>query len=668
MSDGTSANSTTLPPDDPDKEFFVKVDIVPDPGFKLVFDGMTVTEELGRPFLITLDLSSGTILGNSGSLLGSSVTVTMTGADKTTETYFNGILTRIGYAGVSGGVYSYHVELRPWIWLLTRTRDHKIFQNMSAWDIIQKVISDADFSGMQQDKRQSSAGATPVLKYCVQYGETSYDFITRLMEQFGIYYFFTHAEGSHTLVFADDAGSHTTIGDLPFYFTQVEHRAVQDHVFDFSADLHLQSGAYTHRDYDFTTPAADLTTKSLQPGPGQSKYSKFEVYEYPGRYFDPSVGSTLVGLRMQEIAARTQLFDGKTNSRKLRAGVTFSLTEFVDTPLNQPYLVTHAVTTMTVAEGSSDKRGNLIDSQRVAFTAIPTTVPFKLEQLTPRPMIRGPQTAVVVGDSGDEITTDQYGRIKVQFYWDRVGTKDQNSSCWIRVAQTWGGAGWGAIFIPRIGMEVVVTFIDGNPDRPLVTGVVYNATQTVPNTLPDKKVLTTFKTNSSKGGGGYNEFTFDDTKGNEMVTFQAQYNYNKTVLNNEVVNITQDTTTTVKQGNRSMTVSQGNDTHTVSQGNRSATVSQGNESLTVSAGNQTIAITAGGSKTTTGQDFEVTATGSIKLTATASITLTCGPSSIQISPSGITISSPQISGTADASMSLDGGGSMSLTAGMVSIN
>jgi type VI secretion system secreted protein VgrG len=663
MSDSDSQNAS---PSDSGDDFYVTVTVTPDPGFKLVFDGLTATEELGRPFLIALNLSSGQVVANMGSMLGSSVTVTMLGADKSTKTYFNGILTRISYSGVSGGVYSYHVELRPWIWLLTRTQDCKIFQNMSAWDIIQKVISDAGFSGMQQDKRQNSAGATPVLKYCVQYDETAFDFITRLMEQFGIYYFFTHDDGKHTLVFADDTGSHTSIGELPFYFTQVEHRAVEDHVFDWSADMHLQSGAFTFRDYDFTTPSADLTSKSLQPGPGQSQYSKFEVYEYPGRYYDPSVGSTLAGLRMQEIAARAQLFDGKSNSRALRSGMLFTLTKFSeDSDMNQAYLVTHATTTLTMAEGSSDQRGNLIDSQRVSFTAMPSKVPFKLEPRTPRPMIRGPQTALVVGESGDEITTDQYGRIKVQFYWDRVGTKDQNSSCWIRVSQTWGGAGWGGIVIPRIGMEVVVTFIEGNPDRPLVTGVVYNATQTVPNALPDKKVLSTFKSNSSKGGGGFNELTFDDTKGNEAVNFQAQYNYNKTVLNNEVVKITQDTTTTVDKGNRSVTVSQGNDSHTVSQGNQSVTVSQGNQSVTVSAGNQTI---AGSSKTTAGQNFEVTANAEIQLTATASITLTCGASSIKISPSGITMSGPQIQGTANASMSLNGGGSMTLQAGMISIN
>ncbi len=646
-----------------DGSSFVTLTVSPDPGFKLRFDGMTATEELGRPFLIAVDASSGEVKGNISSMLGSSVTVTMTSASGD-KTYFNGILARAAYAGMAGGVYRYHFELRPGIWLLTRRQDCKIFQQQSTWDIITTTIGADGFDN--EDKRQNQIGDT-ALDYCVQYRETSFDFASRLMETVGLYYYFTHADGKHTLVMADDPNSHTALGTaIPFYFSQTEVRAVEDHIWEWTADLHLQPGAYTYRDYNFTTPSADLTAKSLYSS--QHPYSGFEIYDYPGVYDTAAAGQKLTDVRMQDLSARVQVFEGKSNARGIRAGVKFSMSGFADESLNQEYLVTRAVTTLTIAEGASDSRGNLVDSHRVDFTAIPGSTPFRLEPRTPRPVVRGPQTALVVGDSGEEITTDQYGRIKVQFYWDRVGTKDQNSSCWIRVAQSWGGAGWGAMFIPRMGMEVVVEFLEGNPDRPLVTGVVYNATQTVPYPLPDKKVVSTFKTNSSKGGGGSNELRFDDTKGSEEVFFQAQYNYNKVVLNNETVKVTQDTTTTVAQGNRSVTVSQGNDSHTVSTGNRSATVSQGNDSLTISAGNHTLNVSAGSSQTTTGQSFQVTANTSITLSATSSIQLSCGPSSIQISPSGITISGPQISGNADASMSLSGGGSMSLTAGMISIN
>ena len=388
----------------------------------------------------------------------------------------------------------------------------------------------------------------------MQYRETAFDFVTRLMEQFGIYYYFTHTDGAHTLMLSDDPNSHSSIGKaLPFYFGQTEQRSVEDHVWEWTSDLQLRPGAHSYRDYNFTTPSADLTAKSLQPG--SHKYGSFEVYDYPGLYGTVTDGQTLADVRMQEHKTFVQVFDGRSNARSIRAGVKLSLENTADTALAQEYLVIRAITNLTMAEGSSDTRGQLVDSHRVSLSAIPGTTPFRLPQTTPKPMIRGPQTAIVVGASGDEITTDQYGRIKVQFNWDRVGTNDQNSSCWIRVAQSWAGLGWGSIFIPRIGMEVVVSFLEGNPDRPLITGVVYNATQTVPYALPDNKTRSTVKTNSSTGGGGFNEFRFEDKAGSEEIFFQAQKDYNKTVLNNETSTVTQDSTTTIKQGNRSITVS-----------------------------------------------------------------------------------------------------------------
>jgi type VI secretion system secreted protein VgrG len=639
MSDSSTAPATGIS--------YVTVTVNPPPdGFTLVFDGLEATEELGRPFLIQLNLSSGKARGNIESTLGASITVTMTDTDKN-KTYFNGIVTRAAYTGMDGGVYRYHVELRPWIWLLTRTNDCKIYQKKSVWDIINAVFKFYDFDAIE-DKRQAQAGST-VLDYCVQYRESAFDFVTRLMEQYGIYYYFKHEDGKHTLMLADDPNSHTALPKaLPFYFGQAEQRAVEDHVWEWTSDLQIRPGAYSYRDYNFTTPALDLTAKSLHPG--QHTHGTFEIYDYPGIYENASDGQKLSDVRMQEHKARLQVFDGRSNARGIRAGVKLSLEKTADTALAQDYLVIKATTTMTLAEAASDTRGALIDSVRVSFAAIPGTTPFRLEMKTQRPMIRGPQTAVVVGESGEEITTDQYGRVKVQFPWDRVGTKDENSSCWIRVAQSWGGAGWGSMFIPRIGMEVVVVFLEGNPDRPLITGIVYNATQTVPYPLPDKKVVTTFKTNSSKGGGGSNELRFDDTKSNEEVFFQAQYNYNKVVLNNETVKITQDTTTTVDKGNRSVTLNTGNDSHTVTQGNHTVKISAGNQTTTISAGDHKLDVTAGNSTTSAGQAIKMTGNSAIELTCggasikmdPASITLTMGGSSVKLDASGVTVAGPII--------------------------
>lgn len=643
---------------------YVTVAFSPDPGFKLVFDGLTMTEEMGRPFLIELSLSSGKARSDIDSVLGSTVTVTMTDADKS-KTYFNGIVSRANFVGQHGGVYHYHIEVRPWLWLLSHTRDCKIFQKMSPWDIINKVLKDQGFSAVE-DKRQNQAGST-ALDFCVQYNESSFAFITRLMEEFGLYFYVTHDDGEHKLVFADDPGSHTVQGDpIPFYFAQTEQRAVDDHVWEWTSDHHLMPGAQTLRDYNFTTPSADLTAKSLKAG--EHPHGTLEVYEYPGRYDDVDNGQTLASVRMQHYTAAVQTYTGRTNARRVRVGNKIKLKDTTDPTAAKEYLITGVKITMTIAEGNSDTRGQLIDSQRVNFSAIPGDTPFRLAPLTPRPLIRGPQTAKVVGVSGDEVTTDQYGRIKVKFFWDRDPGADENSSCWIRVAQSWAGAGWGTMFIPRIGMEVVVEFLEGNPDRPLVTGVVYNATQTVPDALPDNKTRSTIKTNSSTGGGGFNELRFEDKAGSEEVFFQAQKDYHKVVLNNETIEITNDTVTTVKQGKREVTVSQGNNALTVSQGNNTTTISEGNDSTTVSAGNHKLDVTAGGSKTTTGQSYEVTAQASIKLTATASIELTVGGTSFKMDASGITFSGPKVQGSATAEMALDGGGMMELTGGLIKIN
>ena len=274
---------------------------------------------------------------------------------------------------------------------------------------------------------------------------------------------------------------------------------------------------------------------------------------------------------------RRKILFGSSNSRRLYCGCKFTMSQFYQTSENIEYTLISTNFSISMAEAMSTGGGEMRDTFDCSFQAIPGTTPFRLERQTPRPMIRGPQTAKVVGQSGDEITTDQYGRIKVKFFWDRSSAQDENSSCWIRVAQSWASTSWGSIFIPRVGTEVVVEFLEGNPDYPIVTGSVYNANQTVPYTLPDNKTRSTLKTNSSTGGSGYNELRFEDKAGSEEVYFQAQKDYNMVIVQG-------NSTVTVQQGNHSHTVSKGNNTTTISQGNNSTTVSQGNESLTVSAG------------------------------------------------------------------------------------
>jgi type VI secretion system secreted protein VgrG len=489
------------------------------------------------------------------------------------------------------------------------------------------------------------------------------------MEKYGIYYFTTHQNGHHTLVFADDPNSHTSIGEpIPFRYQQGEVRKTQDHVWQWSADLALHSGKVTYRDYNFLTPSLDLETKSVSASaPPKDNY---EAYDYPGQYANAGDGQKVVTVRMQSIAARNEMLTGATNARGMVTGGKFTLSEYPDSTQNREYLVVATTTTYTLSEGRADTRVDALDQFECRLLAIPDTTPYRLPQTTPWPRMRGPQTARVVGKSGDEVTTDAYGRIKVQFPWDRLGKSDENSSCWIRVSQTWAGLGWGAMVIPRIGQEVIVEYLDGNPDRPIVTGCVYNATNTVPYALDANKTRSTFKTNSSLGGGGYNELRFEDKKGSEEVYFQAQKDYNVVVLNNETVKITQDFTTTVDKGNRATTVSTGNDTLTVSQGNRSVTVSQGNDSHTVSQGNRSATVSQGNDSLTvsTGNHSIEVSAGTSSLTAAQSITLKVGSNSIVISTSGITINGTQITASATGEFQASAGGTMALQAPSIALN
>jgi len=624
---------------------FAEVKIDPDPGIKLLLRSLHAIEELGRPFEYELGLSSDKAKPDLTSWLGASCTLSVTLPDKS-KRYFNGIIARAVYDGLRSGASHYRVELRPWIWLLSRVQDCFIFQNKSVWDIINAIFSAAGFTKLE-DKRQNQAGSQ-VLEYCVQYNETSLDFVTRLMEKYGIYYYFTHKDGEHTLVFADDPNSHTALPKaIPFIFRQTQHSTVEDHVWGWTADQRLQPGKTTFKDYNFTTPSADLTAKSTQSA--EHPYSSFEIYEFPGPYPAAADGQKISDVRMQRFTAQALNLQGASNSRLLYTGCHFTLSGFPDDAQNREYLLISAVYTFGEAGGALGVEGSsLADTFICTFRALPGTTPFRLDEITPWPRMHGPQTAKVVVASGDEITTDTYGRIKVKFPWDRSAAQDDTASCWIRVAQLWAGSSWGGMFIPRVGQEVVVDYLNGNPDRPLIVGCVYNATNMPADALPDNKTRSNIQSNSSTGGGGFNQLRFEDKKGSEEVYFQAQKDYNKLVKNDETVTIdkgnrsitvnTGDNSLTVSKGNNSVTVSQKDNSLTVSQGNNSTTISQGNDSLTVSTGNHSITVSAGSSTISAGQ----------------SITLKVGSNSIAISTSGITISGAMISASADGNMTLKG--------------
>jgi type VI secretion system secreted protein VgrG len=588
----------------------VEVDFKPDPGFEVLFDGLHAEEELGRPFLFQLEISSGKLQSNVSSLVGSECSIWMyqPNDEAVHDRYFHGIVTKVAASGLSGGAYRYKVELRPWVWILSHQTNCKIFQKKSAFQIVTQVFRDAGFSNFE-DKRQSGAGDTE-LEYCVQYNETSLDFVTRLMEQFGFYYYFTYTKSAHTLVIVDDPNAHTTItNSIPYEYDKTEYRAVAAHIWQWSTEHNLNTGKWTSQDYNFKTPSADFTAKTVKPE--QHQYGDFETYEYPGRYDEAPHGQRHADVRMQSVIGRRQVFTGESNSRDLHAGFRFQMTNYPDQAVNRDYLIIRSVTSLGSSEGNPNPNAETFDTYRVTFETVPGDTPFRLQQITPRPMIRGPQTARVVGDAGEEITTDEYGRIKVRFHWDRADTQDSERTCWIRVSQSWSGGSWGAMVLPRIGQEVVVAFLEGNPDRPLVTGVVYNANNQVPHSLPDNKTRTVLKTNSSPGGNGFNELHFEDKAGKEEVYLHAERDYRREIKHDEIVTVEND---------------------------RTVTVTSGNDSLTVSAGDHSISVSAGASS----------------ITAAKSITLKVGGNSITIDTSGISINGMKIDLQASGPMSLSG--------------
>ncbi len=565
-------------------------------------------ERISQPFQFTLALLSEDNTIDFTQIVGKNVTLTISLASGDKQ-YLNGIVGRFIQAGSDPRFTTYYAELHPWLWLLTMNTDCRIFQNMTAPDIIKKVFSDAGFT----DFTDSLTATYATREYCVQYMETSFAFISRLMEEEGIFYFFTHDSSSHKLVLADDSSAYQPC-TLSTATMQKEAWTAEDIVTSCSVEQQVVIGQYKGDDFNFLTPNTDLTASASGSDTSRS------VYEYPGMYTTTSDGESRASLRLSALEVPGKQVRGTSYCWAFRPGYKFTLAGHARAEVNAEYL-------LTWVSHTADEHALYTNS----FEAIPAATVFHPARETPRPIIHGTQTATVAGKSGEEIWTDQYGRIVVQFHWDQAGKNDEKSSCWIRVSQGWAGKQWGSIFIPRIGQEVIVSFLEGNPDRPIVTGCVYNAVQTVPYTLPGEQTKSTIKTGSSKGGGGFNEIRFEDKAGSEELFIQAQKDMNVTVLNNQ--------TFTVK-GTRSGAIT-GNETHT-DKADFSRTVS-GNYSLKVS-GNLTIDVS-----------------GSVSIKSGTSFTNQAGTSMTNEAQESIT-------STANASQTVETGGTLTLKGGLVKIN
>ncbi|WP_437669530.1 type VI secretion system Vgr family protein [Sorangium sp. So ce131] len=474
---------------------------------------------------------------------------------------------------------AYHATVVPDVSRLKHRRNSRIFQALSTPEIIEKVLKTAGIPG--SGYRFALSGGYRAREYCVQYRESDFAFMSRLLEEEGISYFFEHDEDGHVLVFADGPSAHGPIaGESTVVFRPPLGALFQgEHVSRFRYAERVRSGKVTLRDYNFKKPGLSLETKAEADADDD-----LELYDYPGDYDTPGAGSSIARIRLEQIQTSRKTGSGESVCPRFLPGQRFTLADHGRDGFNRDYLIVsvhhhgHEPGLDSGSEDDAPRYGN-------RFQVVPAEVPFRPPSVTPWPTIKGIQTAIVVGPPNEEVFTDEHGRIKVQFHWDREGKRDSQSSCWIRVSQIWAGSAWGAVFLPRIGHEVVVDFLEGDPDRPLVVGSVYHGTNVPPYALPAERTKSTIKSNSSTGGGGFNELRFEDKKGSEEIFLHGQKDWSiaiehdkrQWIGNDEMLEVAHD---------RSKVV--GNDQSEVIGGNKSIEVAKNhtesigeNESLSV---------------------------------------------------------------------------------------
>jgi type VI secretion system secreted protein VgrG len=491
-------------------------------------------EGMSRLFRFELQMLSDNNAIQAADLVGKNVTWSVKQNDGSPR-HFNGFVSRF-FAGDEDkkGRRAYRAEVVPWLWFLTRTADCRIFQDKTVVEIIEQIFADLGFSDFEKAQVK---GSHPQRTYCVQYRETDFNFVSRLMEEEGIFYFFKHQDGKHLLVLGDQKGAYADCTEKEVDYPQdFGSQAVEDFLVAWEHQYEFTTGKWAQTDYNFEDHPArsEKTPSKLLMTEQQTQVSlpgitKYEVYDFPGEYAKKNDGDSLSKWRMEEEEAGFDVVQAGSLCKSFTPGGKFKVRQHLCKAEEKKSYVITAIEHRAIEPvgyeslpADSEKAEAWDYSNR--FTCIPDSVNFRPERTTRRPLLHGLQTAVVVGPAGEEIYTDKYGRVKVQFFWDREGQRDDKTTCWIRVAQMLAGKNWGAMAIPRIGQEVVVSFQEGDPDQPLVVGSLYNADQMPPYTLPDEKTKTYLKTNSSPGGDGYNELRLEDKAGKEQIFLHAQRN------------------------------------------------------------------------------------------------------------------------------------------------
>ncbi|EEC0439145.1 type VI secretion system tip protein VgrG [Salmonella enterica subsp. enterica] len=452
--------------------------------------------------------------------------------------HISGLVTAARVVGHEGRSVTYELRMEPWVKLLTHTSDYKAFQNKTVVDILDEVLAEYPYP---VEKRLVES--YPVRTWQVQYGETDFDFLQRLMQEWGIYWWFEHSEDSHTLVLADAISAHKACPDSPLVeWHQEGLKLDKEFIHTITANESLRTGQWVLDDFDFTKPRSLLANTVANPR--ETGHATYEHYEWPGDYFDKSEGEMLTRIRMEAQRSPGSRVLGGGNIRTLMTGYTFTLENYPTAEVNQEYLLMQTLLFVQDNAQHSGQDQHFTFSTR--FELHPTREVFRPQRTVSKPHTKGPQSAIVTGPAGQEIWTDQYGRVKVQFGWDRYGKMDENSSCWIRVSYPWAGKGFGMIQIPRIGQEVLVDFKNGDPDLPIIVGRTYNQDTMPPWGLPGAATQSGIYSHSLYGGPtNGNMLRFDDKTGAEEVKFHAEKDLNTTVKNNETHTVMVDRTKTI---------------------------------------------------------------------------------------------------------------------------
>ena len=652
----------------------------------VVCENFSGEEHISGLFRFDLELLSTESNLDPKKIVGQSVDIEIETADGDWRP-FNGICKSFQYKGGDDRAHYYHAEIVPTLWLLSKRANCKVHESTkskSAKEIIQAVL---DEHGVQSKWRLS--GDPPMRDYCLQYNETDLAFVERLAQEEGIFYYFEHATGSHTLILSNDNTQCPTCPEGEVELKEnMSGSDSTDHLGSWQRSHELTSGKYEHADYDFTDPNGKngLLKEPATIIKGYANES-LVLYDYPASSVDPQVIENRAKARLEAEEAGHEVLFSSSDRRTFTAGAKFKVTKhYNDSQAGAEFILTH-VQHRASSGGYLASGGNAGNVYANTLRAIPADRNPRPQFTRRKPQVFGTQLAIVTGPAGEEIYTDEHGRIKILFPWDQLSPDDENSSCWVRCMTPWAGTNWGMIAIPRIDQEVVVSFLNGDVDHPVVIGMLYNGVSMPPYTLPDNKTQSGVKTHSTKGGSpdNFNEIRFEDLKDKEQIYIHAERDFECVIENNESRMVGFDKTAAGDQtvqiyNNQNLTVGVGSGAGKQAveiESDRIVTINSGNDNLTVKKGKRVVTVAEGNLETTVSKGDVATSAkmGSIKLEAMKSIELKVGSSSIQIEPTKITIKAPTVIVKGEGKLDLlgvqtnmKGDATTTIKGGMVNIN